>query len=893
MADIETVYLIHHSHTDVGYTHDQPVVWDLYRRFLDEAVDLCARDADREGDDRFRWTVETTAPLLRWLETAPPARRRLLADLCRLGRVEVTAMPVNVTPLFDTAELAESLEPLRRLRAEFGVPVRHAMNSDVNGENWPLVDVLLDAGIEGFSMAINVDHGGAPPGRPGAFLWEGPSGRRMPAWHGWSYGLAWSIGIGHSAEVLAQRWPLLAQYLAGLDSPLPIVMLQLFSGFGDNGPALPELPAFVRAWNASGRAPRLVLATPADWWRAVAPYGARLPVWRGDWTDFWNFGAGSSALETAVNRASRGRLQAADRAEAALAAVAPVREPGRRAAPGTRARAAFALQLWDEHTWGADCSVGRPDDEDTVAQWHHKAAYAWTARSLSLLLQRDAVAELARHVAAAPEDALLIFNPAGHARRVSGPVPDWRPSAQRGSAADPSAARHFQDRAGRGAAATLPPVEVPALGYALVPAATLRTAGETRVGDAEVVSCGRFRLQFDMRRGGIRSCRDLEFDRELVDQSSPWPLHGFVHERPAGSAGDGRQSIWSWPQTASPLEIERGWHPGWPAERRGPQRLTGHRVEHTAIGVSVVQRLEAPGVRDLVQTVTMVEGCDEIRLESRWHMEDTPTPEATYLVFPFALPGAEVRYDVGGQAVRPEQDQIPGACRDFYSVQNWVDLTGPDAGVTVACPDTPLWQFGGFTFGGDRRRFQLEAPWLLAWPTNNYWHTNFRASQPGPVWARFVLRPHGGGFDEAAAHRFGLEAALPPVFQHLGEPRAGARPLPARGSLLRLPEPPVLLLTLRPDPADGSVLLRLLNAGDGPVEAVLGPALLAIRRAARADLPGELLELLPVGEDGTLRLELGPRRLATLRLWLERAEDPAAAPGGDAGAGASRLAPGR
>ena len=41
MPQIETLYLVHHSHTDVGYTHDQPIVWELHTRFIDEA--LCFR----------------------------------------------------------------------------------------------------------------------------------------------------------------------------------------------------------------------------------------------------------------------------------------------------------------------------------------------------------------------------------------------------------------------------------------------------------------------------------------------------------------------------------------------------------------------------------------------------------------------------------------------------------------------------------------------------------------------------------------------------------------------------------------------------------------------------------------------------------------------------------
>ncbi len=874
MPGVDTLYLIHHSHTDVGYTHDQPVVWDLYRRFLDQAVDLAVADADHAGDDAFRWTVETTAPLLRWLESAPPARRRLFVDLCRLGRIEVTAMPVNVTPLYDTAELAEALEPVEHLRRQ-GIPVRSAMNSDVNGENWPLADLLLDAGIGGFSMAINLDHGGAPPDRPRPFLWEGASGRRLLAWAGWSYGLAWGIGVGHSADALAKHWPEVAVHLEAVRYPLPGVMMQLYSGFGDNAPPIRGLSEFVRRWNASGQTPRLVVSTPTEWWAFVARHQDRLPVWRGDWTDYWNFGAGSSSIETAINRESRGRLETADRAMAALSGLGLPQEPERMPARDVRRRCVFAMQLWDEHTWGADCSCSRPDDEDTLAQWNHKAHYAYEARSASLMLRRDAVAELARRVQHGPDDAVVIWNPLAEDRIVAGPVADPRHERQRGGAAEPTAARHWLDRAehlGAQPWGYLPPTTVPAFGYTVVPTSVLRPRPEhPEVSDAEQVTCGRYRITFDRGRGGIRSLYDTHLGRELVDGKAPHPLHGFVHERLAPGTDGGRFAICApqkWAGTGG-LRGTRGWIPDWPAERRTPDRVVEHRVERTPIGVRVVQRLQAPGVQDLVQTVTLVHGLDDIGFESRWHAPDVTTPEATYLVFPFALTDAAVRFDAGHQTVRPEADQIPGVCRDYYTVQRWVDIAGGEGGATLACPDTPLWQFGDFSFGANRDRFELRQPWLLAWVTNNYWHTNFRASQPGPIRARFVLRPYAGAFDASRAHRFGAESALPPVFQHTGEPVVGT-PLPREGSLLRLPEVPVQVLTCRWD-TDGSVLLRLHNETDTDVATRVAPGLLGIDRAAATDILGAVGGVLPVGSDGAVALTVPAGRMTALRLWLTRA----------------------
>ena len=88
MSKIETIYLIHHSHTDVGYTHDQPIVWDLHTRFIDTAIDLAEQSTDSDSDGAFRWTVETTAVLNRWLKNATDRDIERFRAMERAGRIE-------------------------------------------------------------------------------------------------------------------------------------------------------------------------------------------------------------------------------------------------------------------------------------------------------------------------------------------------------------------------------------------------------------------------------------------------------------------------------------------------------------------------------------------------------------------------------------------------------------------------------------------------------------------------------------------------------------------------------------------------------------------------------------------------------------------------------------
>jgi alpha-mannosidase len=865
---VESIYLIHHSHTDVGYTHDQPIVWDLHRRFLDAALDQCERGLDSDDDASFRWTVESTAVLEHWIRTSSDRQVARFVELAKAGRIEVTAMLANLTPLYDADQLIESFRPLRLVRDELGLPVEHAMNSDVNGENWPLVDILLDLGIRTFSMSINTHFGGPLDPHPLAFHWQGPSRRSILAWNGFSYGLAREIGIGRDARQLAEDfWPRLDAWLTSIDYPLPVLMLQIFHPFGDNGSADPRLSAFVRRWNATGGAPRLRIALPRDWWRVVATHADRLPTLRGDWTDYWNFGCASTAREVAINRVSRSRLFVADAAWAAVAALGGEEDPARRPVPGTREAAHRALNLFDEHTWGTDCSIRRPQDEDTLAQWHHKTGYAYTARSLSLLLARDAVAELARRVKREADDRLLVFNPLPWERTVAGLVQDPDPSRQRGEADDPTASRHYLDRfIPPRQPLALAPARVPAFGYAIVATSSL-AAPTVAVDDAATVENHRHRLAFDRQRGGVQSWFDRDLGRELIDRDAGLAFGGFVHER---VAADGypwpRKLIFDRPSVDLPPH--HGWNPDWPAERRAATAVLEHRVERSPLGIRVIQRLEAPGVHSLTQEVFLPAQADHVEFSSAYEMTEETGPEATYVAFPFDVPHARARLDLGGQAIEAEEEQLPGACRDYFTVQRWVDFSNLDFGVTVAGSTTPMVQLGDFHFGKKQSRFALDRALLLGWPTNNYWETNFAASQPGLVTARYAILPHRGSFSEAAAHRFGLEQAVPASFQHLGEEPANGPSLPRQGTLLELPDDPVLTLRAKPADVGDGLIVRLLNASDGVTTARLGSGLLHVRAAERCDLLEHRLEQIPV-EAGSFVIELPARGLCSVRVLAD------------------------
>lgn len=900
MTRIDTIYLIHHSHTDIGYTHDQPIVWDLHERFIDQALDCAERWAERDSDGAFRWTMESTAVLWHWLQHAAPSDIDRLIALEQAGRIEVTGMLANITPLYDVDQLIESVQLLRRLRQDYGLTIRHAMNSDINGQNWPLVDVLLDAGIEAFSMAINPHYGGAPFRRPNAFWWAGPSGRKILAWNGWLYITGWRFGIGHQdfTQFETVWWPQAERFLTDIEYPLSSLMIQAVHPFGDNGSAFAGFAEFIERWNEAGKRPRLKLATPSMWWAAVKAEADRLPTYRGDWTDYWNFGCISSAREQAINRASRRRLRTAD----ALAAVtlagptSPAMVQLARSLNRHRDAAWHHLHFWDEHTWGADQAIHQPYLEDTATQWHHKAHYAYQARSLSLLLQRDGLATLAQQVAADETDSFLLFNPLPWPRLIAGDVTPGILSA-RNLAWDDTASRHYQDRmadmdslslmaaeqdqqlninAKLRDITVLKPVELPGFGYKLVEAKDFAKLADTlTITESSGVANHRHQLVFDRERGGLQRWYDQQLDHDWVDPQTDFPMHGFVSETVADKQHPHPRTlhyeeVWE----AEQVDFPEGWKSDWQAERQTATRVVSHKVYNTPLGSQVVQHLEAVGCQVLLkQTVFLPNFADYIECTSSWHMGLETRPEATYLLFPFNLPQATARLDLGGQAIIVGEDQLPGVCRDYFTAQQWVDFNNGQVGVTIATPDNPMIQLGGFHFGQRQMDFRLERATLLGWVTNNYWGTNFRAHQPGEVRARYRLLPYRGGFNEAQAHRFGLEAAHhQPLLQQLGAARPASPIYPASGALLHLPgsngsPSPVLTLHIKPAHDGSGLVVRLLNASDEAQTAVIGSGLLQIKMAQRGNLLEEAWQELAV-RNGTVELALSPREMATVKLTL-------------------------
>ncbi|MCK7537980.1 MAG: hypothetical protein MZV63_47010 [Marinilabiliales bacterium] len=112
---------------------------------------------------------------------------------------------------------------------------------------------------------------------------------------------------------------------------------------------------------------------------------------------------------------------------------------------------------------------------------------------------------------------------------------------------------------------------------------------------------------------------------------------------------------------------------------------------------SVVVVSKAPGARELRREYILTAGSDRLEIRNVLDKEKVRDKESVHFAFPFRVPGGEVKLDLGWASIRPDADQIAGANKDFFCVQNAVDVSNAEYGLTWISLDAPLVEIGRMT----------------------------------------------------------------------------------------------------------------------------------------------------------------------------------------------------
>ena len=854
------VLVLHHSHLDVGYTHPQAMLWELQKDYLNEGLDLIEATADWPASAQARWTCEVTAPVLRWLETADAPKLARFTKYLKQGRLGISAWQYNTTPLSTAEGLARQLYPARELEQRFGVRINTAHCHDVTGLPWTVVDLLLDSHIELLTMGINLHLGGAPSPRPGIYRWRGPSGRELLVMNGEHYSMfdQWCDTGKNSLEAIEAGLTKYLNHLAAMKYPYDFIYLTATCAphAYDNSPPNAELPQLIRQWNDQGRQPRIRLVTPCELLERIRLVPREtLPVVAGDWTDYWNFGAASAAAETRLARQATADLAVIDLLHTLLPADA-------RQAGVTR-RAWEDVQLYNEHTWGAAGSLN-PDDPRTVALWQMKAQPAYEAESLTEYLLVKELQQLAGNPASFRKiDSVLLVNPNDSPQRYFVPVPDlWHVEGKR---IECNLMRGRDMSRQPAEAKPCGPVELPPFGWKIIPLSELKPVADSAMlrSGTNFVESPFHKLQFDPATGRITSLVDKQRHWEVLDTNSRWGFFQPLLEKPDPAVESSRQAFHVRNAVAERVGIT-GWKPDWKAIYGSYIGGVTCRVEKTSLSFSLILSGRVDGLHDLEQTITLRADSPLIGLAARFIKEDVRSPESLYFAFPLNLPEQwQSHFDTAGIPTELDAEQIAGTCRDWVTTDTFINVGQGERSVTLYCPEAPLVQVGGFNFGRKQKAIPRTAnPLLLAWLLNNYWETNFRASQPGPISVRYAFATQGA-YDAVRATSEGRIVANPPLVHPVA--LAGNCTQSLEGRLLEVAAVNTSVLYVKPAEDGLGAIMRLINLGNSPAQATISLPTRTIKSAWKCSTQEENQTRLPV-KQAIVECSLPARQVVTIRV---------------------------
>jgi len=840
------VYLVEAIHVDIGYTGLQTDVATLLCDNIDKHMAFLASTADRPEGSRPKWNFEAAWQIEQYAKHRPAEKVNELMKWVRSGRCTLQAFYVNeLTGLCTAEELVRLLYPARALEREHNVSVTSAMVTDAPTHTWFLPTVLASAGIKYLSVGQN---GGVPDRRPKSnpFYWVGPDGSEVLVAH--SLGYARCAGVVNNPAALRNR----INEIVGLDSPYDAVLLH--GMYSDNHPLMKkghsDYHEKLLDWNRRYAYPKLICASADEYFRYMeSKYGDRIPHLRGDWGADWEDGAASSSAETALNRETHELLDVAER----LATICSILDPDYSYPAKDVDQAYRHMLLYDEHTWGAWCSVSQPESDQTLKQWKIKSGYARQAHEAARRIQDEALMKLCAKVSTPPGEGttILVFNSDGQERTglVRASLPDSLKEERILRCTDcvtdgEIPCQRVGDRLCFVARA------VPPLGYKtfrVVPK-KVRDFRKAVFFKPNSVENRFYRVTFDTKTGGLTSIYDKELKRELLDNNSPLRCNQYIYD------------------TNGVLDM--AWRRGVKDRKAADSRFSPEKAE-VSVGVngpvlgSMTAKTKAKGASSIEQTVILYSGLKRIDIVNRITKEKTYDIEELYYAFPFGVESPRFHFELGGAIIDGERDMLPCANRNWISVQRWVDVSNDNWGVTWAPVDAPLVTPSSLS---DRwmEPFPPKNASLFSLLMTNVWRTNYKAGQWGDFTFRYAITSHEGPLNRMAATCFGREVARPLVACVLVEKGAGS--LPAKSwSFGKIDGRGVVLQALKQAEDGDGLIVRLRDVSGARQRAGFHVTGFDAREAIRTDALEKNAEPLNV-EGNTVPVSLKANGMASLRL---------------------------
>lgn len=756
-----TVYLVQHSHTDIGYTRAQSEILAEHLRYIDYALDYCDQTDSYPEDAQFRWTCEASWAVREYLNNRPKEQTDRLIQRIKEGRIEVTGMFFNFSEVVDETALAIQLQALRQFK-EKGIDVKTAMQNDVNGIGWCMVDYYHNTGVKYVTMGQHGHRARIPFNKPTAFWWESPSGNKLLAYRSEHYmhGNALSLTSG-KIDVFRDN---LSNYLTDLEAkayPLNRTSFQ-FSGYiTDNSPPSTKACDIVEEWNSKYEWPKLKLALASEFMVYIDKnHPEILETKREAWPDWWTDGFGTAMNETKTSRETAAEMIATT-GLLSMAQVAGATIP--QSIHDDITLCYDNLLFYTEHTFGADESISNPKSINSKNQWSQKSSYVWTAYQQANLLREKAIGLIQPYIELPEKASVTVFNTLNRTR--SGLVEafiyhDILPLDREFRITDEKEntvpAQIIKSR-NEGSYWALWVEDIPAMGYTNLEISVFDEplkSSSTQRQIAETVENDFYKIVIDEDKNGITSIYDKALKKELIDPECSYALGTFIYE-----------------EVEHRGELERLTHnvrdTAYRPIKRALTQVTDFHISDIEDG-KIWTSIKCNGkidkcadARGVDMEIRLYKYSKQIELLYAMTKNSNTDPNSIYVAFPFTSEdNGHLVFEAQGGIIQPGVNQLEGTASDWNTIQNFAAVKRNNSQIIFSSNDIPLVQFGDINTGHFYYKHKPKTCHIYSWVLNNYWTTNFKADQSGELEWKYQFTSTVDNSNSTAT-RFGVSRKVP------------------------------------------------------------------------------------------------------------------------------------
>lgn len=804
-----TMHLMLLNHTDIGYTHPQPVCEELHCNTLDDVLKAC-----REHPD-FHWTIETTWQLEAYERLRSKEQFDELISLIKLGRVAVSPIYTNpFTGLISEEEMLRSFDKAIEYKNKYGITFNGAVYNDVPGQSWFLPQVLTKAGVKLVAEGINEVYGDYKLQRnlPKAFKWEGPDGSQVITYINEAYneGRWYGLESGDLFTVEQTLWEKISK-LEAKDYKADIILLN--SSFSDNSILPKHQYDLAMKWNEQYEYPKFISSNISEFTTALINSNAYkdLPVLKGDWISNWDIFYQGEFERNKKLRISQHQLLSAEK----LSTLSSITDSTKKPMNSELSEAYRSLLHFTGHGSGLEYGYGSPEENKLTMEYRDSYVNNAYLGSESVLLK--SVQMLSKPEESLDSEGLFIFNSLSWKRDDLIEFHFPFDSAPQYDVIDPSDNKiipsfrkdHRQYFIAR---------NIPSFGYKkylLKPKSSESKFSSQLKTGIDFIENEYYKISITKNR--VSSIVDKKSGNELLNSSSNYKFTVPSIEK------------FQINQNFSPLDLT---NVKFEIVDERPVRL----ALRILLDNAVVEKLE----------YYLQDGIDKVFIEAEVNLDNlnkTETVEEYGLPFNLNIPGSEVRSEILGGYIDQQKDRLPGIDHDGVSLRRSAAIFNSNQVINWAAKDARVIRIRDDETGNKVIISNIVNNFPDAW--------NRHEDNSGKIKFLYAFSSSTGAFNPAATSKLGYELNTPVQIR-----KSWFRAAPPSEEFLTIDNPNISLLNLKS--SDEKTILRLINHdSQNNQSAVINSRMFAGYEANVIDLIGNNIQSLEI-KDQRVSVTLKP-----------------------------------